>query len=439
MQDFASTAFLDRSGVMRECSISSRGQDHLELRVGRAIAPVLSNGYVVPALPVEFHRHGVAAYDFSDFEFLDLRHINELAEREGALYVLSVSLRPTKVDAFVEFMTRFGGARRRGDLPYIFGVALEGPLLASFGGTPETGAWLPTGAEWEAIASCGEHGLQYAVLSPDGMLEGSCLAGQIEPATPSLDWIVATLVEAGVRPALGHFQKRDPAASAACVETVLRSAESHSDAPLWSMVAVDHLFNDMPLRFRHAWRTPEDRIRRPREIESLELDRWNMGNLEQRVGEVPASLMRAARDGRLTLCLNYDGDHVDLDVCRRVTELVGARNIIAMTDATDVNFLGTQKLERRPGSGLWYQNSGTVAAGTGSIDLQMANIRGLGFSEAEVWEMVSFVPLGVLERSTPTSNGLSPERYCHVSSDGERRPLPGTLRIDAKGLVAETP
>ena len=39
------------------------------------------------------------------------------------------------------------------------------------------------------------------------MTENSYLKKYITEKHPSLEWIVDTLVEAGVKPALGHFQK----------------------------------------------------------------------------------------------------------------------------------------------------------------------------------------------------------------------------------------
>jgi len=351
------------------------------------------------AWPVEFHCHGIGEFDFCEIESLDLLKINEYARLEEVFFVPTIFLAKSKLDVFVEFMHDYAELRRQGKLPYIVGIGLEGPLLASFGGTPERGTWLPTKAEWMKIADCGELGLEYLVFSPDALMPGSFLEPHMSRKHPGIGWVTATLVEGGVRPALGHFQKSDPAATADSIRKVLDIAKLCTSRPLHEVVLTDHLFNDTPLKFRHAWRLPAERENRASELEAARVDEWTLDNLDELVGEVPGILMRAAAEGELTICMNFDGEHVDLEICKRVVELVGANRVIAMTDRTDINSLGGQELELKDGCTLWYQEKGLVAAGTSTVLRQMNNILSLGFSEAQMWEMVSDLPLRVLARS----------------------------------------
>lgn len=419
MDSFLCESFLDESGVMRKAHIHYDANRWIRFHIDTLASIKPQGGYVVPMLPVEFHCHGIGGSDFSDFEDLDLATVNENAKQEGILCLLCVSLAHLKLEALVGFMQEYAKASQNGKLTHIVGIALEGPLLASFGGTPEQGMWAPSKEEWEKIASCGELGLQYLVLSPDAELEGSNLANQITSEYPSMKWIVSILLEAGIRVALGHFQKINPIASAHCIQTILQLAKERGCRPFSGMIITDHLFNDMPLKFRHAWRTSRDRLRRSEEIKHLQLNRWCIDNLNEMLGDVPAALMRAAYEGSLTLCLNFDNEHVDLDVCRRVVELVGTDSVIAMTDRTDTNSLARQKLEKKEGS-LWYQERGIVAAGSRSIDYQMSNIRSIGLSEASMWKLTSLVPLRVLGISPQYSSDGIPKRCCYVSDTGER-------------------
>ena len=93
----------------------------------------------------------------------------------------------------------------------------------------------------------------------------------------------------------------------------------------------------MPNNFKHTWRTPQERVHRLEGLKDARLDKWNIDNINTLVGEVPGTLMRAAKEGLLTICMNFDSEHVDLEVARRVVELVGSEGIIAMTDRIDTD------------------------------------------------------------------------------------------------------
>ncbi|MFF4383455.1 hypothetical protein [Kitasatospora sp. NPDC001547] len=377
-----------------------------------------SDGYFVPSLPVEVHCHGLGNVDFSDFSRMDLKELDEAARAEGIVCIPTLYLRQERLDGFVGFMGEFSRMRADGELPHIGAIALEGPLVASFGGTPASSVWAPSRAEWEKLASCGPLGLVYLMVSPDALTPGSYLAPALPAGYPDLEWIVTTLVERGVRPALGHFTREDPQLGADCVETAISAAEAADFPGRGVRVITDHLFNEMPLLVKHAFRTSRAKAERDAVIASYDLPSWSLADLHEQVGPVPAAIIRAAHAGRITACLNFDGEHVDFAIAKRAVELAGPSNMMLMTDRSDTPDLGGQHLHRDAENSLWYQHEGVVAAGTQPIDQQIANVRGLGVSESDIWHLVSFTAHRTF---FPDVDLLArePERGCFVI-DGKR-------------------
>lgn len=418
---FSCNAYLDPTGRMKEARIGYQQDQWTAFEIAEALAPSSPSSYLTPTLPVEIHCHGIGHADFSEFETIDLEQVNEQARCEGILCVLCIFLAQSKLQPFLAFMQDYARLRREGKLTHIVGVGLEGPLLSSVGGTPEQGTWVPDRKEWKQLACCGAYGLVYMVVSPDALWHRGQQTHDFATNKAELEWIASTLLDANIKLALGHFQKRDPLTSAAYTACLIELAKKRGYPPFSGMIMTDHLFNDMPLKFRHAWRGAAHRARRNEEIKHLRLEQWTLENLPEMVGEIPALLMQAAHEGWVTLCLNFDGEHVDLDVCRRVVELVGPDSLIAMTDRIDVGSLGGEPLEQREGSHLWYQKYGIVAAGSSSIDRQMRNLRSIGVSEADLWKIVSLTPLRIL--GVPVQHEVCttlPERGCLVIEQDQR-------------------
>jgi hypothetical protein len=371
--------------------------------------PSLSGApYGVPLWPIDVHCHGVGRFDFTDIPELALGEIEQHLEEQGIWCVLTLYLPREGFDGFLKLMEAFAAGRKRGIYRSIRGVALEGPFLASHGGTPRSAVWRPTRREWQRLAACGELGLRYVVLSPDAP-PGSEATPHDAPDRPPAHagWIVDLLLESGIRPALGHFLKSDPIESARAIRGLLDAARRRGAGGPSTFIS-DHLFNDMPLAFTHCWRTGAARLRRDEDLAALRLAEWSLGDLDDRLGPVPAALIRGAHEGILTPCLNFDGEHVDLAICRRVVELLGAGRLIAITDRVQSASLGGQRLRRQEGSTLLYQSEGIVAAGSQPIDQQIDNMRSIGLGEAEIWQMFGLVPARAL--------GIEPER------DAEGRP-----------------
>ena len=339
--------------------------------------------------PIDFHYHGIDGFDLQNEPDMILDGVERMLGEEGARAILTFGIPESMFLHFLKFMKTFNERSLLGKNFNVVGIAIEGPLLASPGGTPKQGVWLPTVEQWEQIADCGILGLKYAVISPDADLAAKHLRSVSYGRYPqSIEWIVNTLLDGNVLPSLGHFGKNDAQGSVQAIELILNLIRSRGCGP----TVTDHLFNDMPLHFKHAWRTPDERCNREAELAGLGLSSWNWTNMNEKMGPVPAALLQGAKQGLLKLCLNFDGEHVDLAICKKTVEIVGADNIMMMTDRFPQEIAGGQALMRKDGSTLLYQEQGVVAGGTQGVLQQIDNMRSIGLSDNDIEKMVSIVP-----------------------------------------------
>ncbi|MFU8649745.1 N-acetylglucosamine-6-phosphate deacetylase [Lysinibacillus sp. RSDA_15] len=407
-QSFLCTAYLDESKGFCEAYILRENNKWDEFTIESTPIPDQKSSYLVQSLPIDIHLHGLGGSDFSKEGFFDLSLVNQMAKNQGIICVPSIFLSRQHLDDFVEFINKFSLEKKNGEYTHIAGLSLEGPLLSSHGGTPTVGNWMATKSEWEKISNCGEKGLKYIVLSPDIFTEGSFLSNKINNQTPSLEWIVSLLFEAEIGISMGHFHKSTPEESAQCIQQIIDIASKHfAKEKIRDFIMVDHFFNDMPSNITYAWRTPERQVYRTGELEALNMDSWNLENLSEKVGPVPAKLLNAAKDGLVTICINFDGEHVDLEVCKKIIELIGSENITAMTDHLDNNRMGNLILNKRKESSLWFKDDGIVAAGSSTMEIQMTNLRRIGIPEKDIWKICSFSPARLLRFSDNEKENLN--------------------------------
>lgn len=321
--------------------------------------------------PIDFHCHGIGKFDFVEPALLSIQKVEKSLEQEGIRSIITLYVPRQKLQEFQHLLDDFHEAYKEGGYKHVVGIAVEGPMMASVGGTPKAGCWYPTKKEWEAYASTGEKGLKYIVLSvdPNGMGESAS-----SDSPPNVTWILDLLLEHGIKPALGHFSKDNPEKTAAWIDEVLNYVERRGDGP----IVTDHLFNDMPLNFKHAWRGRREKANRDAALVADTLAAWSVDNVEETMGPVPAALVRGAHRGLAMLCLNFDGEHVDLEVCKRAVEVIGAEYIMLMTDRIQSRVLGGQKLKAHDDTTLLYQENNIVAGGTSSVAQQIANMKSIG-------------------------------------------------------------
>lgn len=319
--------------------------------------------------PVLIHTHGIGTIDYSSMSPEELGAVHELAAEGGFDVVPGVFLGRDRISALADVMCAWH--ENRSSLPAIPGFSVEGPLLGRTGGVPPRGIWSPTAREWERIAALGRYGLRYIVMGPDmGDLDD-----ELDDGLSYRD-VIDLFYANGVKIALGHFQHDAPELSAERTRAVIEHVQDRY-GPGPEVLLTDHLYNDMPRAFRHVWRTAQERSRRAEQLAPVLAADWDTADLDRLLGPVPATLLRAAREGRLLPFLNFDGDHVDLEVCRRTLEHLGPERVIGITDDTGIPFLAGEELHHREGSGLWYRSDGIVAAGSRGLAAQRRNLAGL--------------------------------------------------------------
>lgn len=350
-------------------------------------APPLAAGAALA--PVLFHAHGIAEHDFSSLTAADLPLLEAEAARRGVDLVPTIFLRRSWLDPFAATLTAYG--ERRAELPHILGFAIEGPMLGPEGGTPRAASWIPTVSEWRRLAALGDVGLRYVVIAPDAM----DLDAPLRPGFRFRD-LVESFYEHGVKVALGHFRRDDPQRSAERVRALVAFVHERADRSRFA-VLTDHLFNDMPRNFRHSWRGP-DRADRDRELAAFLATPWRDDLLPALLGAVPAALLETAREGGLTPCLNFDGEHVDLAICERTLAYVGAGNLIAISDHIECDTMAGEDLHPMDGSSLWLREDDVVAAGSSGLDVQIANMRAIGMTAAQIALVLSDNPRQALTR-----------------------------------------
>lgn len=358
---------------------------------------------------VDFHCHGVGRFDFTEIPQLDLEEIEDILSKRNHRTILTLYLPKPSFGKFLRLTESFQAGKEAGKFKHIMGFGLEGPILASHGGTPEEGLWTPTKREWKQIADCGKRGLVYVVLSPDAHLNGNDNQSDLDSEPYHVTWIAETLLEGGVLPAPGHFTKDNPKESAKLLQNMFDVVEAWGKSPS----ITDHLINDMPHNFKHAWRTPLEKSRRDEDIKLLDLDSWNLDNLEEKMGIVPAVMIRNARKGLVKICQNFDGEHVDLAIVKKTVELIGAENMLMMTDSIESRRLAGRNLTMQPGTELLYQAKGVVAAGSRNIEHQIKNMFSIGLTLKEIQLITDLNPKKVLEmRSEYAERGKHAEAGC---------------------------
>jgi N-acetylglucosamine-6-phosphate deacetylase len=335
------------------------------------------------------HCHGVSRFDFTEIPELELQTIDDVLAERGHNCVLTLYLPRKYFEGFLNLTEIFHRLKEQGKLTHIEGFALEGPLLDSYGGTPGSSIWMPDKQQWNDLAHCGKNGLIYVIMSPDAAQTNGLSVRQISEI----------LLDGNVLPAPGHFTKTNPMASARALQSIFDAVEESGH-----VTVTDHLFNDMPLNFKHAWRTPGEKAKRKADLEIVNPSSWNINSIEQDLGPVPATMIRNARKGITKLCQNFDGEHVDLEIVQHAVRLVGAENMMMMTDTVESKRLGGQDLVMKDGSNLLYQDKGIVAAGTTNVEQQIKNMFSIGLNTVEVEAITNVIPRSVLTKRIKRSS-----------------------------------
>ncbi|WP_153275291.1 hypothetical protein [Rhodococcus sp. P1Y] len=332
----------------------------------------------------------MGSIDFSSMKPPDLRLLEDHAGRDNFRIVPTIFLRRSYIDEFDAVLNEYKRGKNAGEYQHILGFAVEGPLLGRSGGVPVSGCWNPTAEEWFRLADMGHRGLVYMVIGPDAV----DIDDELDERVSFRD-VIRAFYWANVKLALGHFQHTDPHLSAQRTNKVIEFIQTEF-GPSPDILLTDHLFNDMPRNFRHAWRGEVEKSARNSEVTEFLTRPWTDESLVQILGPVPALLVSAARSGLLTPVINFDGEHVDLAICKRVVEFLGTNRLIAISDHTDLDEMAGEKLHYKGSSTLRYRSDGVVAAGSAGLPAQRQSMASIGLSESEMKSLLCTVPARVL-------------------------------------------
>lgn len=283
--------------------------------------PVPAGGAVLPGL-VDLHCHGAAGGDFPAGDELANRKAVSFLHSSGTTTLLASVVTAPK-DHLVNAIRSLRALAEEG---LVAGIHAEGPFLSHSRCGAQDPRWLlepDPGLLKMLVGEAGGH-LKTMTYAPE--LTGS-------------DELVSLLASYGVIPSMGHTDS-DARTAAASLEHASRSIASTSLRG--ARPTVTHLFNGMPPMHHRA------------------------------PGPAAASL-RLARAGTVAVELIADGIHLDPETVRMVFELVGASNIVLVTDSMAAT--GLPEGEYQLGSALvsvvgsvaTLNSTGSLAGGTATL------------------------------------------------------------------------
>lgn len=288
------------------------GLKELELPPGSMILPGL----------VDLHCHGAVGGDFPSGDNQAARTAVDFLHRSGTTTLLASMVTASRDD----LMRGLATLRQLADEGLIAGIHSEGPFLSH--------------------ARCGAQDPRF-LREPDLNLLGELLAaagGHLRtmtyaPELPGADAVVRTLAEHGVTPSLGHTDADATTTAASLTEAAELLAASGLGTV--SRPTVTHLFNGMP-------------------------------PLHHRSPGPVAACLRLAGAGTIAVELIADGAHLDPETVRMVFELVGAENVVLVTDSMAATGLPDGDYELGPAAvsvsgAVARLSNGTLAGGTATM------------------------------------------------------------------------
>ncbi|MEV7604762.1 amidohydrolase family protein [Paenarthrobacter sp. NPDC089322] len=244
---------------------------------------VPSGSFLLPGL-VDVHCHGGNGGDFPGGEEASARKAVDFLHRSGTTTLLASMVTAPREDLLrgIELYVKLA------DEGLVAGIHLEGPFLSH--------------------ARCGAQNPDY-LLEPDldlmdelvGAAAGKLATMTYAPELPGAGALVDLMTSHGVTPSLGHTDC-DDATAAASLAAAREGLESAGFDGVSSLPTVTHLFNGMPPMHHRA------------------------------PGPVAACL-RTAQEGKAVVELIADDTHLDPSTVATVFQLVGAANIVLVTDS----------------------------------------------------------------------------------------------------------
>ena len=301
---------------------------------------------------VDLHCHGAAGGDFPSGDSEAARTAVDFLHRSGTTTLLASLVTASREDLLRGMET----LRLLADEGLIAGIHAEGPFLSH--------------------ARCGAQDPRF-LREPDLNLLADLLdaaGGHLRtmtyaPELPGADAVVRTLSAHGVTPSLGHTDAdaRTTAASLTGAAELLAA----SGLGTVSRPTVTHLFNGMP-------------------------------PLHHRSPGPVAACLRLAGAGTIVVELIADGAHLDPETVRMVFELVGAENVVLVTDSMAATGLPDGDYELGPaavsvsGAVARLRSNGTLAGGTATLLDVVRRTVDAGVAPATAVQSATAVPAAII-------------------------------------------
>lgn len=312
---------------------------------------------ILPGL-IDLHCHGAAGGGFPTGDSRACRDAAGFLHRSGTTTLLaSLVTAPAE-----ELLRGIGVLRALAEEGLIAGIHAEGPFLSP----ARCGAQNP---EWLRIPDL--ELLSRLLHAAGGTLRTMTYA----PELPGADRLVSMLAANGVTPSLGHTDAdaRTTAGSlAGAAESLRAGGAAGAAAPrAGRRPTVTHLFNGMP-------------------------------PLHHRKPGPAAACLRLAAAGTVAVELIGDGVHLDPETVRMVFELVGADNVVLVTDSMAATGLPDGDYELGPSAVAVHRgvaalkNNGALAGGTATLLEVVRRTIGAGVAPEHAVKAATLVPAQVL-------------------------------------------
>lgn len=315
----------------------------------RKAAPNPSDGYVLPGL-VDVHNHGGGGVSFPDATTVEqIAHGVSVHSGSGTTKV-NASLVTAEPDRLRRQVRLLRCAAQQG---VIAGIHLEGPFISA--------------------KRCGAQNPNHIIDGDPDLVAELLQIGQgwvktvtLAPETPHFASVVDAIVHGGAVPSYGHTDANN--------HTMARAIQTGVEVltDTGKRATITHLFNGMR-PFHH--RDP---------------------------GPVPA-VLAAAQKGQVVIELIGDGIHVDLDLIGYLFDLVGADNIVLVTDAMaaagmDDGAYRLGGLDVKVDQGVArLVRGGAIAGGTARLVDVVRAVVGAGVSVVDAVKSAATVPARVLD------------------------------------------
>ena len=318
-----------------------------------------AGGSILPGL-IDLHCHGAAGGDFPTGDGRACRTAVDFLHRSGTTTLLASLVTASSED----LLNSLGILKPLAEERLIAGIHAEGPFLSHARCGAQNPRWL---------RDPDPQLLRKLLRAAGGTLKTMTYAPELARASE----IVTILVEHGAVPSLGHTDAGAPMTAASLAEAARLMAANrtgHGSGP-GARPTVTHLFNGMP-------------------------------PLHHRSPGPVAACLRLARAGTVAVELIGDGVHLDPETVRMVFDLVGADNVVLVTDSMAATGLPDGDYELGPSAVVvrdgvaTLQGNGALAGGTATLLEVVRKTIEAGVSPADAVKAATAVPAQLLGLAT---------------------------------------